>query len=1146
MRKHTEPQPSIGPCLSEADFYNFVTGSKGERPDEDLEFHLIRCDACREQLAGLLEILDGNDEEDLEAIPPVSEEEIQETLALVQHARKAPASPRRVPSWRQWAMAAAALIVLVGLSALLVHNYFERKKSGDFYNQARAALEAAYVPVSPNGLRLELPFSSSGSDQRAPADEAALNRAENFFYQALAVREDMMEAHLGLALVYLNKARFSSARFEFQKVLSLGSPNPRALLGRGVTLCEEGLASRDPLERKTRLESALADFDAVLKIDQASREAQYNKALTLYEMGRHREALAEIDRYLSRDPGSIWSQRLRNIQLKIRATRSEFVDKEVNRAALAHDLSALERLATVAPYQIPDAIRGVLKNSLDARFHEGQSTGSASLIWSARTLEAAYGTVTGDRSYKRLLDFYGGLSPPERKKKNLLDSRMENLVDLHRKGNYETALRNTPLIAREYQTLGDYWQLVNLYHLRGNSFYYSNADFRSAAREYRKMLRCAEHAGAPDLIARALASQASIYNEEQEYDDALACLNRMQEVARKYRLDPWDAYAHQYLGQAYLMLNQGEASLKEYASALALGCRLGEEQLVVVSLENLGAVLEQLGRDRDASRFFGLALQAHDEYSAPRGGDKTPAEMVRTVNILCKLGYLSLRMKNLAAAQTHFLAALKTVPRGARELETRIRIGLAQAFIEARDFESAGRELTLTRSVAASGEFPDLAWQLHYLNGVLQQQSGANAGARAHFQEAIRILEGMRQGITSEELRQAFLTRRFDPYRETVSLLCGSQDKQGALQFVERSKSMTLTERLVSRQRNPSPRLPRITRPVMAFPEGLAVLEYFFLSDRLLVFISSKDRLDMLSLEVPRFRVDDQVRQYAESIRSEGIESFNSLSRALYDQLLAPALKLLPPRGVHTLLILPDGPLYKLPFAGLQDSEGRYLLEKFALSYAPSRSVFRYCLSLNRGTAASREHTILLLDGTDGLRGASEELAYLAGIYRARATLIGPGQVNAIKEKAAEVEILHFSGHAAPSGGKPRLLFPSLPRPRYLEASTISSWSLPHNRLVYLAGCNTGIGPAFEGEAPWGLLPAFFSAGAPAVVCSLLPVEDREARDLTLRFYAELTRGSSKARALQVAQLSMIKDLKTQAYRHPRSWLPFVLVGDPR
>ena len=144
------------------------------------------------------------------------------------------------------------------------------------------------------------------------------------------------------------------------------------------------------------------------------------------------------------------------------------------------------------------------------------------------------------------------------------------------------------------------------------------------------------------------------------------------------------------------------------------------------------------------------------------------------------------------------------------------------------------------------------------------------------------------------------------------------------------------------------------------------------------------------------------------------------------------------------------------------------------------------------------------------------------------------------------MEILHFSGHAAPSGGKPRLLFPSLPRPRYLEASTISSWSLPHNRLVYLAGCNTGIGPAFEGEAPWGLLPAFFRAGAPAVVCSLLPVEDREARDLTLRFYDELTRGSSKARALQVAQLSMIKDLKTQAYRHPRSWLPFVLVGDPR
>jgi CHAT domain-containing protein len=152
-----------------------------------------------------------------------------------------------------------------------------------------------------------------------------------------------------------------------------------------------------------------------------------------------------------------------------------------------------------------------------------------------------------------------------------------------------------------------------------------------------------------------------------------------------------------------------------------------------------------------------------------------------------------------------------------------------------------------------------------------------------------------------------------------------------------------------------------------------------------------------------------------------------------------------------------------------------------------------------------------------------------------------------MKRSLAEYEIIHFSGHAANFEGKPSLVFPSQHGPTHIDAGTIGTWSLSNSRLITLAGCNTGTGPLAEGEAPWGLVPALMNAGAPAVITSLLPVDDDATQRLTSRFYELLaTRSISKSRALQLAQLSILKESASEKSLTTLSWLPFVLIGDPR
>jgi CHAT domain-containing protein len=64
---------------------------------------------------------------------------------------------------------------------------------------------------------------------------------------------------------------------------------------------------------------------------------------------------------------------------------------------------------------------------------------------------------------------------------------------------------------------------------------------------------------------------------------------------------------------------------------------------------------------------------------------------------------------------------------------------------------------------------------------------------------------------------------------------------------------------------------------------------------------------------------------------------YTKLAQELYRLLLRPARAAL--AGKTKLVIVPDGPLWELPFQALQPAAGHHLLEDAAISYAPSLTV---------------------------------------------------------------------------------------------------------------------------------------------------------------------------------------------------------------
>ena len=65
---------------------------------------------------------------------------------------------------------------------------------------------------------------------------------------------------------------------------------------------------------------------------------------------------------------------------------------------------------------------------------------------------------------------------------------------------------------------------------------------------------------------------------------------------------------------------------------------------------------------------------------------------------------------------------------------------------------------------------------------------------------------------------------------------------------------------------------------------------------------------------------------------SERLPYYAVQSRELFDLLVGPAIEAL--RGRKTLCIVPDGPLWDVPFHCLQGGQGRWLLQDFEEQWA--------------------------------------------------------------------------------------------------------------------------------------------------------------------------------------------------------------------
>ncbi|CAG0935322.1 hypothetical protein TFLX_04155 [Thermoflexales bacterium] len=323
------------------------------------------------------------------------------------------------------------------------------------------------------------------------------------------------------------------------------------------------------------------------------------------------------------------------------------------------------------------------------------------------------------------------------------------------------------------------------------------------------------------------------------------------------------------------------------------------------------------------------------------------------------------------------------------------------------------------------------------------------------------------------------------------------------------------------------------------------LVEYFIARDQVCAFVVSRERISVYPalarleelhplLESLAFQIakGQYGAAYLQRHRVSLLTAVRQVLSQLFEALLAP---LWPELTIaSSLIIVPHGPLHRLPFHALEVN-GRPVIETHAVSYAPSAAVLKFC----RDKQPPRQTPPLLVGVPDDrIARVGDELRAVAELFPDATSLIGESAtVEQLRQQAPHCGWLHLATHGLFRPEAPLLSGLQL-ADRWLTVQDI--YDLPLNvSLVTISACESGLSGVSGGDDLVGLVRGFLYAGAASMLASLWMVDDEAMARLMTEFYRAWQSGVPKARALQQVQRAFWEE-----YQHPFYWAPLMLIGD--
>jgi CHAT domain-containing protein/Tfp pilus assembly protein PilF len=720
--------------------------------------------------------------------------------------------------------------------------------------------------------------------------------------------------------------------------------------------------------------------------------------------------------------------------------------------------------------------------------------------------------------------------------------------------------------------------------------YYTQGNYPQALEYFQRSLNTKLEIGDRAGVGRALSNSGIVYARQGDYAQALDCLEKDLKIREELGDKPGTVEVLHNIGVLYFLKGDYTKGLEYDHRVLPLAGELGNNHLLAEIHQNLGDCYFGLGQHeaalQHAQRAFALAAQS----GVPEG----------QWNARTLAGKAYVALNQLDRAREEFLEAIATI----EKLRGQVAGGEQE------------RQLFFENKIAPYQGMIDLS---------LVQNNPAQAlsyAERAKGRVLLDVLSSGRAEVT-KAMTAAELERERALAAEIASLntqlLRLKQGKPNEPQLIDIDAKLGKARleyeafQVALYAGHPELKVKRGQAPLLTLEDAAAllpdrqtaVLEYVVTEEKAYLFVLRRavrpDSSENASVELTVYTLNIKSRELAEmaeAFRQNVAErnlAVKAPARRLYELLVQPAEEQL--QGVRRLCIVPDGALWNVPFQALHQGARGYLLEQYALFYAPSLSVLREMGK--RATALGAAHQ-LRFAGTHGTRrltagsrkaqdellalgnprlgpetktlaviarrdeplgplpDAEKEVNSLGRLYGSRNSkvLIGEQAREAtVKAEAGSYEVLHFATHAVLDDRKPLYSRIMLSRAEedVEEDGLLEAWEVMkldlNAELAILSACQTARGRVAAGEGVIGMSWALFVAGSPAAVVSQWKVDSARSSELMIEFHRNLRQRQrddslthTRSESLRRAALKLLRG----PHSHPVYWAAFILIGDDR
>ena len=481
--------------------------------------------------------------------------------------------------------------------------------------------------------------------------------------------------------------------------------------------------------------------------------------------------------------------------------------------------------------------------------------------------------------------------------------------------------------------------------------------------------------------------------------------------------------------------------------------------------------------------------------------------------------------------------------------------------------------------------------------GTLYLKTGDHSNAASNLTAAMETWEALRPGLSDSNLVSLVETQA-QTYEALQTALVRQQKIGQALEVAERGRARAFVE-LLARRLKPVNSAIAAVKPLtiaqiqqIAKTQKATLVEYSIIGNDTLYswVVNPQGAVAFRQVDLKPILTSSNVSlaNLVENARANGIgvrgrgsaipgrrprgstPQMSGDLQQLYQVLIAPIAELLPQEAGAKVVFIPQGALFLVPFAALQDAQGNYLIQQYTIALSPSIQVLelaRQQQKRSRDRVGSGISNALIVgnptmpkvmiaagqppEQLSELPGSEEEARAIAALLGTKALTGNQATETAVVQQMATKRIIHLATHGllddffglgipgaialAPSPGR-LALSPDSSTDGLLTANEILDLKLTSD-LVVLSACDTGRG-RITGDGVIGLSRSLILAGTPSVVVSLWAVPDAATVTLMTEFYQALLKNPDKAQAMRQAMLTTLKQ-----YPEPRDWAAFTLVG---